>query len=464
MNGKILLLLIAAAIVVGGGYYLYQQNDPSSEAAVLKTEVEKGNFEILVTASGELQAKRSEKIMGPQGMRAAGIFQTNISDIVSEGTLVAEGSFVASLDRTELADKLKNVTNEIEKAESQLLQTKLDTAIELRTLRDQLINLKYSIEEKKLEAEQNIYEPPAVQRQTQIELEKAERDLTQANKNYLLKREQADARVQEVLATLQQHNDNFQKLTKLSTKFTITAPKAGMVIYERTWNGKKGPGSRITPWDPVVARLPDLSDMISLTYVNEVDISKIRVGQEVSLKVDAFPENSYSGEVISVANIGEQRPNYDAKVFEVKIQILESDSILRPAMTTSNSILTSTLEEVVFIPLETVYSNDSCSYVFLEESKKVLRKEIYTGKSNESHVVVEAGLDQADVVLMNAPSDADNIRLEPLPEEIKEMYEKKKEEEENRRKAQALEQKKKMEEMMKKYGPNSKGKFPPKRN
>ncbi|MCK7532908.1 MAG: HlyD family efflux transporter periplasmic adaptor subunit [Marinilabiliales bacterium] len=80
-----------------------------------------------------------------------------------------------------------------------------------------------------------------------------------------------------------------------------------MVIYKREWNGaKRKVGSEISPWDPVVATLPDLSSMISKTYVNEIDVSKVKAGQRVRLTVDAFPEKSYTGAVISVANIGEQ--------------------------------------------------------------------------------------------------------------------------------------------------------------
>ncbi|MCB0577945.1 MAG: ABC transporter permease [Phaeodactylibacter sp.] len=51
-----------------------------------------------------------------------------------------------------------------------------------------------------------------------------------------------------------------------------------MVIYARSWSGKKEPGSRVTAWDPVAAELPGLTDMTSQAYVNEVDISKVREG------------------------------------------------------------------------------------------------------------------------------------------------------------------------------------------
>ncbi|MEM7102994.1 MAG: efflux RND transporter periplasmic adaptor subunit [Bacteroidota bacterium] len=453
MNTKVLLGILILLAVGAGGWYFLQQNNSGQVDSTLKTTVNSGIFKIHVTATGELQAKKSEKIMGPEGMRSAGIFQTSISDIVAEGTLVEEGSYVAALDRTELADKLKNVSNEIAKAESQLLQTKLDTAIEMRNLRDQLVNLTYSIEEKKLEAEQNIYEPPAVQRQTQIELEKIQRDHLQAKENYALKIEQAQARVIEVQTNLNQQLDNMQKLTALSSKFTVTAPMAGMVIYERSWNGKKGPGSKVTPWDPVVARLPDLSDMISLTYVNEVDISKVKVDQEVTVKVDAFPDNEYAGKIISVANIGEQRPNFDAKVFEVKIQLLESDSILRPAMTTSNTVLTGTYEEVHFLPLEAFFSNDSMTYVFLEKDKKLVRQEVLTGLGNETESIVEVGVEDGNIVLLNAPENAEDLPIVHLPDDVKAEYHAKKKTAAEARKTKAANEKKRMEEMMKKFKP-----------
>ncbi len=449
MNSKWIVLIIVLLLGSSLGYYFYTQGVDEDAQQEIKTVVNKGDFQVMVLATGELQAKRSEKILGPQGMRSAGIFQTNIQDIVPEGTIVTEGGFVATLDRTEVGNKMKTVGNDIEKSESQLLQTKLDTAIEMRQLRDQLVNLKFSIEEKKLEVQQNVYEPPAVQRQTQIALEKIQRDLLQAKENYSLKKEQAEARVQELMATLEQHTDNLDNLTKLSQGFTVKAPKSGMVIYDRSWNGKKGPGSRISAWDPVVARLPDLTEMISLTYVNEVDISKVQVDQAVTIRVDAFPENSYTGKILSVANIGEQRPNFDAKVFEVKIQLLESDSILRPAMTTSNEVLTQTIKDQIFIPLESLFSNDSLLYVFKSSEGKITKQEVITGVSNDNEIIIKHGLNEGEEILISSPENEEQIEITFLPKEIREEYERKKREAAERKKAEALAQQKKLEEAMK---------------
>ena len=95
-----------------------------------------------------------------------------------------------------------------------------------------------------------------------------------------------------------------------------------MVIYVKEWNGRKRTtGSQVSAWDPGVATLPDLTQMESVTYVNEIDVRKIAVGQPAVITLDADPAGSLTGTVASVANVGEQRPNADAKVFEVKITV-----------------------------------------------------------------------------------------------------------------------------------------------
>ena len=145
-----------------------------------------------------------------------------------------------------------------------------------------------------------------------------------------------------------------------------------MVIYKRDRIGaKRKVGSSISPWDNVVATLPDMSSMISKTYVNEIDVSKVKTGQKVEIMVDAFPERNYTGTVISVANIGEQLPNADAKVFEVLIKVDGSDPILRPSMTTGNKIITKTINDVIYIPLECVQAGaDSIPFVYTEEQEQ----------------------------------------------------------------------------------------------
>jgi hypothetical protein len=183
-----------------------------------------------------------------------------------------------------------------------------------------------------------------------------------------------------------------------------------MVIYKRDrTNAKRKVGSSISPWDNVVATLPDMSSMISKTYVNEIDVSKVKAGQKVELLVDAFPDKSYTGVVTSVANIGEQLPNADAKVFEVVIKLNESDPILKPSMTTGNQIVTQTIEDVTYVPLESVQLGaDSIPFVYTKKGNKQI---VVTGEENENNVVIEQGLEAGTVIYLSTPENINKFRL-----------------------------------------------------
>jgi HlyD family secretion protein len=219
-------------------------------------------------------------------------------------------------------------------------------------------------------------------------------------------------------------------------KFTIYAPSSGMLIYYKEWGGtKRKVGSNISPWDLTVATLPDLSSMISKTYVNEIDISKIKVGQEVRIGVDAFPEKKYTGRVLEVANVGEQLPNTDAKVYEVIIKLDGSDPILRPAMTSSNQIVTAVYKDTLSVPLEAIHVDDSIPYVV---KKKGTKQIVVLGESNENQIIIEQGLKTGDAVLLSLPDDVDKMKVEgqELVSVILEKERQKKREEE-RKKAEA---------------------------
>ncbi|MCX6259189.1 MAG: efflux RND transporter periplasmic adaptor subunit [Bacteroidia bacterium] len=391
MNRKRLYIIgIAVIVVIVVLFFIFRKKGRQKQ---IEYTVKKGQFEVLVNTTGELKAEKSEVIKAPLELEQIGIYNVKISDMIVEGTVVDSGDFVAALDRTEATDKLKTRESDLQKIESQYLTKKIDTSLDLRSARDELINLKYAMEEKKIALDQSKFEPPAIIRQADIELDKAKRAYEQAVKNYQLKFSKAQAEMSEISASLYQERLKRDKLVEILEKFVIRAPKGGMVIYMKDWNGNKRQiGSTISAWNPTVATLPDLSSMISKTYINEIDISKVKLKQSVKIGVDAFPDKKFTGQVINIANIGEQLPNTDAKVFEVTIKINEADSILRPAMTTNNAIITGVYENVLSVPLEAIHNNDSISFVYLVTGGRKVRQIIIPGESNENSIIIKKGL------------------------------------------------------------------------
>ncbi|MCD4770336.1 MAG: efflux RND transporter periplasmic adaptor subunit [Bacteroidales bacterium] len=407
-------LIISVGVVVVAIIVLVVINrlTETDDKTLLFTEVNSGLFEILVTITGELQAESSTEIKGPEGLGSRNMRFRNIliQDIIPEGTVVQKGDYVATLDRSDADNTYKDELDKLELAENEYSMKLLDTTITLGDLRDDLINLKYNMEEAEITLEQSKYEPPTTIRQNRITLDKTKRGYEQAQKNYVLKVQQAKADVRESRLELQKQRNKVAEMKQVLNQFTIIAPAPGMVIYKREWGGEKRKvGSNISPWDPVVATLPDLSIMISKTYVNEIDISKVNANQIVRITVDAFPDKRYTGTVMSVANIGEQLPNTDAKVFEVIIKIDGYDPILRPSMTTGNQVVTSVFEDALYIPLECVHATeDSISYVYKKNNS---RQVVVLGAANENEVIVEQGLEQGELIFLSLPENVENFKL-----------------------------------------------------
>ncbi|MEO8146676.1 MAG: efflux RND transporter periplasmic adaptor subunit [Bacteroidia bacterium] len=411
-NKKVIIAAVLLIVALSGWYFYSRASANEGDVSVI---VKKGEFEIEVVTSGELEAKTSKDIEGPTAMRSLGIWQVKIENLVPEGSAVKKGDFIAELDKTEIATKIKDAQSELEKTQSQYEQIRLDTTLTLRQARDELNNLNFQVKEKQIIVEQSTYEPPATIRQVNLDMEKTKKSMEQTEANYLIKRAQSVAKMQEITASLNQTKNKLDNLMNLMAQFTITAPESGMVIYERDWNGKKKVvGATISAWEPTVATLPDLNTMISKTYVNEVDIRKLKVGQMVDVSLDAFPEKKLTGKVTQVANVGEQMPKYDSKVFEVIVQVNEKDTTLRPAMTTSNKIIVGKMKNVLSVPLDAVHTADSSSFVYIRSGMGVSKKQIKTGAANENSIIVTNGLTEGDEIFLNIPKGAEDKEMKTL--------------------------------------------------
>jgi HlyD family secretion protein len=428
MNKKLLIGAGAAAVLLLA-FLVYRGTRKDNSADILG-DVKKGQFKLEIETTGELEAKNSVKIQGPQQLRNFQIWQVTIQDIIPEGSVVKKGDWVATLDRSQFQDKFNAKQIELDKATSKFVQTQLDTTLQMRQSRDELINLKYGVEEKQIILDQSKFEPPATIKQNEINLEKSQRAYDQALENYKIKKNQNVEKMREVGAELRKVQGEMDGMAKVMQMFNVTAPEDGMVIYEKGWDGRPiKAGSQIQMWEPTVATLPDLTKMRSKTYVNEVDVRKIKTGQRVDVGLDAFPDKKLTGSVTQVANVGEQRPNSDAKVFEVMVEIDGTDPSLRPSMTTSNKIIAQVIEDAVYVSLESLHSeNDSVTYVFKQNGLNVVKQEVQVGETNSNDAVIKLGLAVGDKVFLSVPTGQEGEEVNLL----KELNGKRKKEEESK--------------------------------
>jgi len=402
MTKKRLLLIGIPVLLIILGYALLGTG--TDEEISITSEVVKGDFINEVVISGEAQSTSLKKINGPSNLRKFRLNNIKIQDLIPEGTLVKKGDYVGRLDPSAVNEQIIDAQLNLETAESKYTQEQLDTTLTLKQERTAIKDIQFNIEEDKLELEQSIYESPVTIKQLEIRLERAERDIKEKKEDYSIIKRKAIAKMVEVGTEVSKIKTKLDGLFELQKSFTIHSDASGMVTYAKTWNGtKKKVGSDVSPWDLAIATLPDLTKMESKTYSNEVDVRKIKKDLTVTVGFDAFPDITLEGVVTNVANVGENKRGSDIKLFQVLIKLNETNTNIRPGMTTSNRILIQKEEDVLMIPLEAIFSKDSISYVYIDSGFSIDKKQIEMGDSNEDVVIIKNGLKEKDQVYLSKP-------------------------------------------------------------
>jgi len=393
-------------------YFRSGETDPNQ----VTTQVTRGTFSSLIFSSGQLESEKSESIQIPEKLkdRNLRIWELTITQMLEEGTLVDSGDYVATLDHKAVEEQIKLAQDEMDKTLSEFEDSKIDSNLNLSNQRDIIVNAKLDLEEKKIIMSESVYESPSNQKKTAMDFDKAKRKLEQEQKAYGLKKKQEENKVNRKFINYRQISERHAELLILFNALEITAPKAGIITYfKQPWGEVTKTGSKVGMYNSVIATIPEMTNLISRTYINEIDISKVKIGQNVKIGIDAFPEKQLTGQVVSVANIGQAMPNSDAKVFEVKLKIFGVDSELKPSMTTSNAIEAGVFTDTLMVATDAVFENDSLKFVYLGQEKP-FKQIVWLGDENENHVLVRKGLKEGDVIWLTEPGGAETLEFAGL--------------------------------------------------
>jgi len=134
---------------------------------------------------------------------------------------------------------------------------------------------------------------------------------------------------------------------------TITAPMSGMITQLTVEEGEIVTSGR-SAWSqgPAIMTISDLSKMLIKTNVNQVDISKIKLGQRVEIEVEAYPDDQFTGKVKEISPSGKFQENIIK--FEVIVEVAGDTEKLRPGMRARVDIITVDKENVLQLPIEAV--------------------------------------------------------------------------------------------------------------
>ncbi len=361
-------------------------------------KIQKGKFTASIVETGELQAVRSRTIVMPRLGWEYG--RSKIAAMIEEGTLVEEGDFVVQIDTAGVVKFLKEKENAFQIAEADFRNLLVRHENEKRQIQSQLETAQASFNLTKLQNEKIKFESEKRQRINALRFEKEQ-----------ISRNKIQQRIQ-TMAIAQQNEVKIQQLTlfKLKNeivgarraldKARITAPMKGLIEYKQNWRTREKVriGDELWPGAPILG-IPDLSLMRVKTAINETDIRKVYLGQKVTIRLDAFPDDTFEGEIIDIARLCyEKEQNPLVKLFEVIVLLKKSDPILKPGMTVGCEIFIAELKNALFVPNEYVLKENSQYYLFLKTGSKIEKKVFEPVARNNQFTAIQGNFAEGQAI------------------------------------------------------------------
>ncbi|MEH7378444.1 efflux RND transporter periplasmic adaptor subunit [Neobacillus drentensis] len=181
----------------------------------------------------------------------------------------------------------------------------------------------------------------------------------------------------------------------------ITAPADGKITTVSVTDGE-----RVTNGQ-VIAHLTDYEDLQTVVQVDELDITKIKKKQTVSITVSAYPDTTFTGKVTDIAAEGTSANG--TSTFDVTIHI-DQPKNLKVGMSTEASILTESKENALYVPVDGVYTSNNEKYVVVTSastdassaSSNSQQKTVKTGISTDDYVELTEGVTAGETIQLPA--------------------------------------------------------------
>ena len=371
--------------------------------------VEKGEVNSFLKVTGVVEANETVRVTSEMMGQAKEVKVKDGEEVNKGDILIALGDeqikiqvaqAQATLDSIQASsDKIKSGARpqEIKQADSAVLQAKInrDSAEENYLRMEKLFSEKV-ISKQQYEQAKNQYEIADVQYQS-------------AQESYELVIEgAAEEDIKSVEAQVRQAKAALD-MAKYQLKNTqITAPISGKVTSITVSSGEM-----VSPSIPLLSII-DVNRIFVKVGISEKDISKIKEGQTVDLKIDAFSEEKFQGEVVSKGVAVDQI----SKTLEVKIEILQPEVDIPVGVFARGDILVKTNQDALIIPSSALTRKKDGIYVYVIEEGIARQKEVVLGIIQDERVEILDGLsEEEEIVVLGNQELEDGLKVDVLDKE-----------------------------------------------
>jgi len=192
----------------------------------------------------------------------------------------------------------------------------------------------------------------------------------------------------------------------------ITAAHAGTITNIDVESGSRIQNSQ------VVGHITDYETLETVISVDELDITKMKVGQNAEITASAFPDETFEGTVTEVSKEGTAENGVSS--FSVTVQLKDPKSLLI-GMSTEVNVITESKQDVLYVPIESVQVNGEEKYVTIQEAASsnsdasTSDQVVETGINDDQNIEIISGLTEGQTIELPISTTSGNESTQELP-------------------------------------------------
>jgi multidrug efflux pump subunit AcrA (membrane-fusion protein) len=363
--------------------------------------VQELDFSISVDGFGEIEAAQAQRIISP------GIRPMTLSWLKDENTYVEKGDIIARFDAQQIIKDSREEEFEMRKIEQDIARSSAQKSQQMREVESDQIFVKHEFEfvDKFAIDDLRIYS------QLEIIDTLENRDFLVAKDSFLEWKEssineQSGSEIAVLDIRRQGHATKFERHQQALSGLEVLSPYSGLLIYEKDRRGEKPAiGQTIFPGRPI-AQIPNLDNMQAKVFVLANDAIDLAAGQAVEIRLDAFPDELFTGEISNVGGFPRsiERGN-PVTYYEVTVSLTEQNKVMmQPGRKLRAKIHVKLPSKQIVIPLQALHHQDGQSYVYLNDGGSYVKTMVQSGRKNLYVVEITEGLSEGDNIALSVPT------------------------------------------------------------
>jgi HlyD family secretion protein len=408
---RVIAWVALGAIASAGGYYAYRYNAKESTVEVAVAKARTAEFVISVQTRGEIRSVNSVILQAPQ------VPDARIVRIAESGRPVKKGDVVIEFDAAAQEQSLLERNTTVRTVDSEIIQTQASHRMIQEQDAMNLMTAQYNLERAKLDASKAEVVSKIEGAKSRLDVGISEGELKQVKTVATAHETTQEADLQRLEQRKDKTVRDVDRAKGYLSKMVVRAPQEGILNVlpnfraqgsfgtappafkegDRAWTGAS------------IAEIPDLSNMRIELKLEEVDRGKIRLGQQIRIRVDAITDRELTATldwISPIAAVTYRGMGLSEKSFPARATLKNLDPRLRPGMSATAQVIIESEPARLLIPVRASFMHNGKPAVYVQKGQTFTIRPIEVGKRNDTDMVVLSGLKEGEMIALENPIEA----------------------------------------------------------